>query len=838
MRRPLAMTAAFYVAGLLAGNALEPPLPWLFAGGGLTAAAGLAFARLRLPLLGLLAFLVGWTGMVGCTASLSPHDLRQVIATEAEWVTIRGRLVDTPSERIASHLGAETTNTLAEIRVEGLRRGAVWEPAFGRVAVRTRGALPPEFFAGQTVATTGVLKPPPAARVPGLFDYRRYLARRGVYFELEVSGAMDWRLAESPDGMVRPPLADRFRSWAQRTLARGLPEEDESLRLNWAMVLGWKTALTDEVSAAFMRSGTMHIFAISGLHIALLAGILVSLLRVLRVSRAACGLLVVPAIWFYTAATGWQASAIRSTLMMSLVIGGWALHRPADLLNSLAAAALIILIWDPQQLFQASFQLSFFVVLSIALLLPPLEQWRQRLLRQDPLLPDELRPRWQRRLGPLIRWVTTSLATSLAAWLGSLPLVAYYFHLFTPVSLLANLVVVPLSSLALMSSLGSLLCGDWLPALTELFNCSGWFWMQCMIRVSEACAALPGAYLYVPAPDWFGFLLYYSLLWAGTTGWVFQRRRWLWVGVGVAALALGWAVRAWAHRNDLTLTALPLRGGDAIYIDAPGARDDLVIDGGDESAVRRVVTPFLRAQGRNRLPSLLVTHGDIRHVGGARLLATEFRVHRLITSPVRFRSRAYREAVEALTSGSPAPRIPSPGSGPRLPASGLAGRMPRDRCERVQLARGARWGPWRVLHPDGSDRFPAADDAALVLLGEFHGVRVLLCSDLGREGQQALLDREKDLRAEVVIAAMPAAGPPLSDALLDTVRPQAIILSTGEFPAKEQASLALRARLGRRQLPVFYTADVGVVELRVRPSGATIRTLQSADARTLPRPNR
>src|SRR5260221_6202756 len=133
------------------------------------------------------------------------------------------------------------------------------------------------------------------------------------------------------------------------------------------MTLGWKTALNNEVADPFMRSGTMHIFAISGLHIALIAGILVSLLRVLKVPRAACGLIVIPLIWAYTGVTGWQASAIRSTVMMTIIIAGWSLKRPSDLLNSLAAAAFIILLWEPQQLFQASFQLSFSVVLSLAL---------------------------------------------------------------------------------------------------------------------------------------------------------------------------------------------------------------------------------------------------------------------------------------------------------------------------------------------------------------------------------------------------------------------------------------------------------------------------------------
>src|SRR4029078_35911 len=104
--------------------------------------------------------------------------------------------------------------------------------------------------------------------------------------------------------VITPPLSERFLAWAQRTLACGLPEQDESLELTWGMTLGSKTALTGEVSEPFMRSGTMHIFAISGLHIALIAGILVALLRVMQIPRAWRGWLVVPFIWFYTAATG------------------------------------------------------------------------------------------------------------------------------------------------------------------------------------------------------------------------------------------------------------------------------------------------------------------------------------------------------------------------------------------------------------------------------------------------------------------------------------------------------------------------------------------------------
>src|SRR5204863_3959464 len=226
-------------------------------------------------------------------------------------------------------------------------------------------------------------------------------------------------------------------------------------------------------------------------------------------------------------------SAIRSSVMMTIIIGGWSLRRPSDLLNSLAAAALVILLWDPQQLFQASFQLSFFVVLSIALFMPPLEKLRDRFLATDPLLAPVVMTKLQQTWRSVLRVLTTSLVTSLAAWLGSLPLTAYYFHLFSPVTLLANLVIVPMSSLALMSNLGSLICGGWLPWATELFNHSGWFWMLAMIQLSHACTQLPGAFFYIPSPSFLTFVVYYGLLVGTLSGWLLARQRRAWAVAGV-----------------------------------------------------------------------------------------------------------------------------------------------------------------------------------------------------------------------------------------------------------------------------------------------------------------
>lgn len=494
MRFPLTIVALLYASGIVLGRYCAVPL-WLLLGGSLAlAVAAFSVERRRQLLLCMVLVLFGWTNLAARTAILSPFDLRLVFAEATKVASIRGKLIETPEQRVFIRDEKPSWRTLAQVEVAEFTRDSDWHNAVGRVAVSTPGILDPAFFAGRTVEITGVLQPPKGPAAEGLFDYRTFLRHQGVYYVLQVERTNDWKLLPASDAPKVRPWFNRFRDWAQRTLAKGLPEEDEPLRLLWAMVLGWKPALTQEVAQPFMQSGTLHIFAISGLHIALIAGILVSLLRVFQIPRGACGLVVIPLIWFYTAATGWQASAIRSTVMMTIIIGGWALRRPSHLVNSLAGAGFVILIWEPRQLFQAGFQLSFFVVLGLALIVPPFESVRQWLLQPDPLLPDELRPWWQRWSRTGLGWLTASVATSLAAWLGSLPLIAYYFYIITPVSLGANLLIVPLSSIALASSLGSLICGDWLPWCTELFNHSSWFWMKLMIVLSEWAAGLPMAF--------------------------------------------------------------------------------------------------------------------------------------------------------------------------------------------------------------------------------------------------------------------------------------------------------------------------------------------------------
>ena len=579
MGRPFVAIIIAYVAGLLGAQVCQLPLTYLFATAFAFLLATLFVRPWRPILIWPLLALAGWTNYAINTNILSPNDLRVLLGQEPAIATVRGELLETPRLKIRIQDSVEKWRGVARVKVSAIRRDDHWQPAAGTVLVNTPNLPDPQFFTGQPVEVSGVISPPSPPLAEGLFDFRSYLAARGIYYQLKADSWNDWKLLDPH--LARPPLSDRFLKWSKETLALGMPVEDETLRLLWAMTLDWRTAFTGDISEPFLRAGTFHLFAIDGLRIGLLAGMIVTLLGALRLSRSWCGLIAVPIIWFYTAATGWESSAVRASVMMTVILGGWALKRPSDLLNSLAAAGFIILLWDPRQVFEAGFQLSFCVVMVIAVMLKPLNDLCDRRLQADPLLPESLRPAWQSILLKTLRKLAHYAALSFTAWIGSLPLCAKYFHLVNPVSTLANIVAVPLGTLALIANLGALVCGHWLIWATELFNQAAWAGMLAMTRVSELSAQVPGAYWYVSEPSVITIILYYAVIIAVFSGWFSTRQRQLAGGTILLLIAMGYGWQWESSRGKTTLTVLPLSGSHAVYV--PGG----VMNGSSMPATRR-----------------------------------------------------------------------------------------------------------------------------------------------------------------------------------------------------------------------------------------------------------
>jgi hypothetical protein len=233
MKRPFVPVVLAYVAGLLLAQFIQVPLAAMFLVAFVFLIVALTVSKFRLWLLWPLLLLAGWTNFSLRTAVVSPDDLRTAAVDKTAIVTLRGQMADTPRIRITQLDEKQIQHSIVSVHVRELQHGETQIRASGDVMVNTPGLLGPEFFAGQPVEIYGVLAPPSPPVAEGLFDYQKFLANRGIFEEVKTKSPNDWKITGPP--VTSPPLTDRFLNWASRTLALGLPAEDEPLHLLWAM---------------------------------------------------------------------------------------------------------------------------------------------------------------------------------------------------------------------------------------------------------------------------------------------------------------------------------------------------------------------------------------------------------------------------------------------------------------------------------------------------------------------------------------------------------------------------------------------------------------------------
>ena len=799
MNHPALRVAGYYLGGVLVGNEATLPVHWLWAGvAGVVVgwawcwwmhllfslalwqrelchenlagwgAQGAELGRGICWRLGI--FLLGWANYAGQTTPSSPNDLRHWVPDAGAIARVEGTVLSVP--RIQKTTSG--TRLQVSMELERAQTNGVWRAAVGRVMVLGTNSLNGTISKGKRITVDGVLAPPRPAVAPGFFDRKQQLARQAIYHELQTDVVSEYKVTPSVRELSWSEL---FQIWGRATLGRGLPENDPAVELLWAMAVGWRTGLSGDVAASFMQSGTMHLFAISGLHVALVAGIMLGLLRVCRLGRQGAAALVIPLLWFYAGATGWQPSAVRATVMMTLLLGGWVLKRPVNVLNSLGLAAFLILLWDPQQIFRASFQLSFVVVFSLACVVPPVAQWLENQARPDPYLPRLLWSRWQQGLFGASRWFLGALAVSAGAWLASMPLVAHHFNLFNPVALLANVPVVVCGMAALASCLRSLLLGVWLEPVSVWFNHAAWFFMNAMMAISQWAAELPGGWQYVRSPQGWMMAGWYFVLFGFGTGWAWHsaRRRWMFLGVGMFAVLL---LLVWQKdRVVVRMTFLPQ--GPMVHVEG----EDLLVDCGDEWMAGMVVPRQLRVRGVDELDHCVVTHLVTHHAGGLEMLKEAC----LLRQVYRAQSRSSSPVGKQVTG--------------------------------LELVAGDRVGRWDVIHPAQGEDFPRSTDDALVLRGKFHEVTVLLLSDLGHDGRQALTRKDVNLQADVLALSVPDRSLPVDLGFLRQVAPKVIVVQDSQFPVTERASTQWLARLRESNATVLSVKNLGGIRLTIEPDG-------------------
>ena len=510
------------------------------------------------------------------------------------------------------------------------------EAVSGTVLLRLPDRLPESLAPGDRIAIRATLDRPDGGRSPGVFDYARYLAEKDIWITGFIrSSSHLHRLADEQSWFHRLRyLPERLRTGIGQRIDAAVSGPARGIYR--AILIGDYSQVDDATREAFKGSGTMHILAVSGLHMTVIGSFLYLIFYwllsrsewlLLRCPvRKIAAFLSLPVLVFYCLLAGMNTPVLRAMIMSGLVIVALCSNRRKSPSTLLAFAALAILAVDPLQLFTASFQLSFSAVLAILFLYPALE----KIIRPDGSRPS---PGIRAKIG---NWLVAGLLVSVVATLATAPITLFFFNRFSTVGVFANLVVEPLVCLwslpAGFLALPLLLLA---PGLSELCLTLGAFGLELALHAVRFFSALPGSSIWLPSPPRWLMILYLIALFATT---FLAARRSAAIVKGLPLLLGLFLFLICAPRlltpkppESLQVSFLDVGQGSSTLLQYPSGLNILVDGGGpahgssaSPSVGERAIAPFLWHKGILKLDAIVITHPDADHYNGLEFIVTHF----------------------------------------------------------------------------------------------------------------------------------------------------------------------------------------------------------------------
>jgi len=661
---------------------------------------------------------------------------------------------------------------------------------------------------GDILRMRGRLYEPGVFKNPGGFDYAAYLAQKNIYMTVSVKNAQQIEIINRGKGIFRT-----IQDWREQIRQSFLASTNgPGSAILQAMVLGEEGGLSDELRDRFMAAGVTHILSISGSHLGLVAILLFGLARGLlfflperlynRLTlsfdpKKAAAWLIIPPVMFYAFLAGGQTATLRSLVMILFGLAALILDRENGLMHSLAAAALLILIVNPQALFEISFQLSYLSVLSIGYVVT---FWNDLQISSSTIL--------QKLRNAVVLLVMISIAASLVTG----PLVALYFNQLSLAGVISNMLVVPFAGfvvvpLGLVSGMLSLLTSH-LPLAGLNQGAADAFY-----GIVTFFSRLPGAEFHPPSPGIFSMVLYAVLL-LSSAGYLRARllstARPLEYSMGIpirykiGAIAAGTGlivifVFSFLPRDDCRITFLDVGQGDCALVELPSGRS-ILIDGGGTfgnrfDTGRRIVAPYLRDRGIGTIDLVVLSHPHPDHMNGLISLAKMFPVAQVWTNGDNPKWPEHKEFLGVLRDRN-------------IPASVVAA------DERITVLGEARL---RVLHPgpassfgDGKD-YVNENNRSLVVRIEVLDRTLLFTGDIHGEAEQALVQKPQDLRCDVLKIPHHGSRTSSTEEFLSRAEPTIAVASVGRKNRYRHPSEDVVERYERNGTRLYRTDRDGAV---------------------------
>jgi competence protein ComEC len=655
-----------------------------------------------------------------------------------------------------------------------------------RVRLTEKRNLPRYPLPGDSLCYEASFYPVTPPTVPGAFDTRGWLKSQG----LQAYGKfVHWTI--HGETWVPERSFYQFRKWIGLRFGEYLDSAETGLLLG--LLAGDRSGIPDALRSDFQRSGLVHVLAISGFHVVLLAGMLMVFLKATGLPHRVVRIAAIVLLFLYIPVTGGSPAVRRAVLMFAVPQVGALFQRPANTLNSLGVALLFIMIPEPSVIWNPGFQLSVAATMGILMggFWNPLKN-----------LPEELQKnKWWARLQSL---VVEPTYVTLCATLSTSPFLIHHFKTLSPFAWLGNIVVVPAISMGMQAGLFALLSP--IDFLREYFCYAARFFLRlaslltCLLSDSSQASVTVG-----PFEPWVlllcGFLIVVVPFFAKNR---IARRFSLCCILLFAAIFAHQGYGA-VIKPTWKLTTIDVGQGDSHLITTPSG-EHILVDAGDTKRLdsgKDIVVPYLHHIGVSHLDALIVTHADQDHFGGAYSIIKTFPVKELwITECARIDEK---ENWQRVISEAYRRKI-----------------LIRD-IKRGFLYK-ERFFELKVVHPE-TGRCIDANTQSITFRAKGLGHSALLTGDLTVQGEKEIMETDVFLQSDVLKLGHHGSKTSSGRKFLKQVNPKLAIVSSGRKNRFRHPSKQVIQRLDSLGIPYLNTAEKGTIDIIFRSDAMLVNTM-------------
>ena len=656
----------------------------------------------------------------------------------------------------------------------------------GEARLTEKRDLPQYPMPGDSICYEASWYPVNPPSVPGAFDTESWLKSQGwaAYGKLK-----HWTVYRHR--WVAERSFYQFRQWIRSRFADYLDPAETGLLLG--LLAGERSGIPDVLRSDFQRSGLVHVLAISGFHVVLLAGMLMILLKATGLPHRVVRITAVVLLLLYVPVTGGSPAVRRAVLMFAVPQMGALFQRPANTLNSLGVALLLIMLPEPAVIWNPGFQLSVAATLGI-LIGGPLNPLKR--------LPDSMQKnKWWGRLQGLVLDPTY---VTLCATLSTAPFLVHHFKTLSPFAWLGNIVVVPAISMGMQSGLFALLSP--LDILREHFCYAARFFLRLASLLTRLLSDSAQASVTVgPFGPSILLLCGFSFLFFPL---FFRSRLARWFSLGCllffSAIFVYGEYRL-ALEPSWSISTIDVGQGDSHLITTPSGRH-LLVDAGDnkrEDSGKDIIVPYLHHIGVSHLDALIITHPDQDHFGGALSIIKTFPVRELwITDCARIEPKENWQQVimEAYRRGVVLRDV-------------QRGFMYRESLFEI-----------KVIHPD-TRRCVDSNTQSISFRARGLGHSAILTGDLTIQGEKDILATDVYLKSDVLKLGHHGSKTSSSRKFLTQVEPALAIISSGRRNRFKHPNKEVVRRLDSLAIPYLNTAEKGTIDILFRKDTMIVNTM-------------